>query len=124
MAAGKYDFTIEQGTTYEDDFTWRVDDGSDPPTGPIINLTGCTARMQIRPTISDATIIQELTTENGGIIITGGNVAPNIQWIITDLQTEAMSFTTAVYDLEVVLSTGKVRRLLKGTVSLDKEVTR
>lgn len=124
--AGKYDFTIEQGATYRDSFTWRVDDGSSPPTGPIVDLAGCTARMHVRTTISapDPPLLSLTTAVNGGITLTAGAASPNIQWVITDAQTSALNFTSAVYDLELILSNGDVKRLLKGTVTLDKEVTR
>lgn len=124
MAAGKYDISLEQGATYRDSFTWRQEDGSVPPTGPIIDLTGATARMQIRPTVSDATILLDLTTVNGGLIIHPGLVSPNLEIYITDVQTTGLTFTTAVYDLEVVFPNGDVTRLLKGNVTLDPEVTR
>lgn len=125
MAAGKYDINIEQGATYNESFTWRVDDGSTPPTGPIVDLTGCTARMQIRQTQSTATYFIELTTENGRITLYPGAADPNIELNISATDTALLTFTTAaVYDLEIVTAAGYVTRVLKGAVTLDKEVTR
>lgn len=125
MPAGKYDFTIEQGASYVDTFTWRVDDGSNPPIGPIVNVAGCTARMDIRQSLTSNQIILTLTTENGRIILTPGDVVDNIKINLNASTTMGLSFDTAVYDLEIaVTATSFVTRLLKGIVTLDKEVTR
>lgn len=124
MPAGKYDLTIEQGTTFTAQFTWRIDDGSDPPSGPIVDLTGATARMQIRQNTTSMNFYVELTTENGRITLAPGNVSPNVSLFISSLDTAKLNFATGVYDLEIVTADGIVTRLLKGNVVMDKEVTR
>lgn len=43
-------------------------------TQAVLDLTGCTARMQIRNKVSSPDILCELTTENGGIVIDGGSI--------------------------------------------------
>lgn len=117
MAAGQYNFTIEQGTTFTQPFVWK-----ETASGPVINLTGYTARMQIRPTLADTNILLDLTTANGKLAIDGPNGKVTIQ--LTATETAALDFVTAVYDLELVSGSGAVTRLLKGTISLDKEITR
>lgn len=114
MAAGNYDFTIEQGATLKTDFIWKDE------TGSVVDLTGGTARMQIRPSLSSETIVLELTTENGGLVIGGetGKVTMNI----SASQSSAIT-RGGVYDLEVVVGP-VVTRLLQGVVSISKEVTR
>ena len=42
MAAGLYDITIEQGATFQMNLTWK------DSTGSPVNITGYTARMQVR----------------------------------------------------------------------------
>ena len=124
MPAGKYDLNIEQGTTFNAQFTWRVDDGSDPPSGPIVDLTGATARMQIRQSPSAVNYYVELTTENGRITLSPGQADPNVTLFISSIDTAKLNFQTGVYDLEIVTADGNVTRLLKGNVTLDREVTR
>ncbi len=87
-----------------------------------IDLAGYTARMQIRQTLSAATTIIELTTENGRITL--DNTAKTITLTISATDTEALSFTSGVYSLELVSSGGEVTQLLTGTVTLTKEITR
>lgn len=124
MAAGTYNFTIEQGTTVDKQITWK------DPNGNPINLTGFTARMQIRSSVSSPTILHEFTTENGGItlggatgvihILASATVTAGWSWPANPSQVLA----SGVYDLELVSPTGVVTRLIEGTVTLDPEVTR
>jgi len=50
MSAGRYSFTIEQGSTVNFEIAYK-DSGSNP-----INLTGYQARMQLRPSADSSTI--------------------------------------------------------------------
>lgn len=86
-----------------------------------IDLSGYTARMQIRSKLDDTTVIKELTTENGGIVL--DNTYKTITITISATDTSAFTFSSAVYSLELVNS-GVVTQFVSGTVSLTKEVTR
>ena len=86
-----------------------------------VNLTGYTARMQLRPKLASEEVLLELTTENGGIEI--DPVASTIKLIVEATQTQALTFSSCVYSLEMVKS-GKVTQLISGSISLEKEVTR
>lgn len=85
------------------------------------SLASKTARMQIRPKIDSTTIIKELTTENGGILLDDTYKTITIQISATD--TAEFTFKTAVYNLEIVNGT-EVTQLLTGNISLGLEVTR
>ena len=87
-----------------------------------VDLTGYTARMQIRGKLTDTTVIKELTTVNGGIVI--DNTLKTITIAISAADTAAFVFNTAVYSLEMVSSGGQVSQMLTGTLTLVKEVTR
>ncbi len=90
-----------------------------------IDLDGFTARLQIRST-EEATgdPLVELTTENGGITL--DNTAKTITITIAASATEDLEFLTGVYDLELVSddATPVVTQLLKGSVTVEEEVTR
>lgn len=115
--AGKLNIVIEQGTTFNPVLTYT--DNSVPPVA--IDLSGYTARMQIRLKQTDAAFIEELTDGNG---ITLGGVAGTIALFISDTDTAAFTFTSAVYDLELIDGSGIVIRLLTGTITLSTETTR
>ena len=117
MSAGKLKITIDQGATFRKRMTWTT---GDPPLP--VDLTGCTARMQIRDEIADADPLITLTTENNGIVL--DDVLGTIDLYISDTDTAAIEWTTGVYDLEIILANGDVRRLLYGPVTVTPEVTR
>lgn len=118
MAAGLYDMLCEQGATFTRTLTWSGEDG-DP-----VNLTGYTARMQVRKTVADTDTILELTTENGRIAFGSPLSAGKIELTISAADTAALDPIKAVYDLEMVSPTGKVVRLLQGKFTVSAEVTR
>ena len=117
--AGKLNIVIEQGTTFNPVLTYT--DNATPPVA--IDLTGYTARMQIKLKKTDPSFITggELTTENGGIVL--GGVAGTITLLITDTVTAAFVFSNAVYDLELISSGSIVTRLLQGSATLSIETT-
>ncbi len=104
-----------------------VDQDYTPNTGLVTwfaptDLTGYSARMHIREDIDDVTAIDELTSVGGEITLstTDGRITVTI----ADDVTAAYTFDEAVYDLEVEDGSGVTTRLLYGTVTLSKEVTR
>lgn len=115
MTAGVYNWILEQGATLVRSFIYH--DSNDQ----VVNLTGATARLQIRPYVSSGQTLLELTTANGKLVIDGA--AGKITMTITPADTDGIDFDTAVYDLEVVQG-GSVTRLLEGTVYFSRQVTR
>jgi hypothetical protein len=113
VPATSWDITIEQGATWATSLILTDRD-----------LTGCTARMQIRETVLSPSTLLSLTSDpEAGITVTAG--PPGVIAItITAAQTAAMTWKHGVYDLELVSPNGTVERLLKGDVSVDFEVTR
>lgn len=87
-----------------------------------INLTGYTARMQIRSSVESETVLVNLTTENGGITL--GGTGGTVQLLITAVATAAITWTSGVYDLELVSGSGIVTRLVSGRINVTQEVTR
>ena len=86
-----------------------------------VSLAGYTARMQIRKKLKDTEVVLSLTTENGGIVF--DNNLKTITITMTAQQTAALTFNSAVYDLEFI-SGGTVTRFAEGSLTLQQEVTR
>lgn len=87
-----------------------------------INLTGYTARMQIRAAAGSPTVLLEINTTTGGIAIAG--TTGTIARTITGVQTSAMTFANAVYDLILTAADGvTVTRLAEGAVTVEPAVT-
>jgi len=86
------------------------------------SLSGFTARMKIRASVSSATVLLELTDANFGIIL--DDAAKTIVLNITATDTALITWKTAVYDLELVSGAGVVTRLIEGRITVSREVTR
>lgn len=89
-----------------------------------INLTGYTARMQIRKTPSSSEVLDSLTTENNRLSIYApleGRLRIDISAAISTNYT----FDYAAYDLELVSNDNQtVYRILEGSIAAIPEVTR
>src|SRR3990172_3895211 len=117
MAVSKLKLRIEQGATFRKHLTWKTGDPALP-----VDLTGCSARMQVRGELTDVLPLIELTTENGGITL--GGVAGTIELYISAVGTAALTWESGVYDLEIIMSNGDIVRLVGGGVVVSPEVTR
>ena len=129
MAAGKYNFTIEQGTTVDFEIAYTDSNG-----GPI-DLTGYNARMQLRPTAGSETLYLTLSSSLGpcgtGLNMSGsGGLNPptsgTIGIYISSVSSSQLDFASAQYDLEIASGSNDcvvVTRLLEGSVRLSKNVT-
>ena len=126
MAAGRYSFVIEQGSTLNLELQYK--DSSGNP----INLTNYNGRMQIRPSVASSTVYISLSNslqpDGTGLNFSGSNnstppTSGSIGIYISAASSSALSFDTAVYDLEIY-SGSYVSRILEGQVKLSKEVTR
>lgn len=114
MLAGELNLTIEQGAT----FLLTLFDQDD--TGAPVNLSGYTARMQLRTTKAASTAVLELTTENGRISIDGA--AGQINLSIAAADTNSLT-GSGFYDLELV-NGAIVERFIEGQYTVSEQVTR
>jgi tRNA threonylcarbamoyladenosine modification (KEOPS) complex Pcc1 subunit len=114
--AAKYDIVMDQGATFSRAITWQ-----DSQAVPV-NLTGYTARMQVRDEVDSSTSALSLTTENSRISL--GGAAGTIALLVSATDTAAVAAGEYVYDLELVSGSGTVTRLIQGCFTVDAEVTR
>lgn len=117
MLAGRYNMVCDQGSTFVREI--EIMDSDETP----YNLTGYTARMQVRREVeSTGTPLIELSTTNGRLSISG--TLGIITMSLTPTETASLT-RSGYYDLEIVqTSTGKVFKVLRGEFRLEKEVTR
>ena len=100
-------------------------------SGNTQNLTGYSARMQMRSSYTSASATETLTTANGEISIDAqtGNVAIQLAAertanIAVDMNNGKPPKSMYVYDLELVDASNNVSKLLYGDVTVYGEVTR
>ena len=87
-----------------------------------VNLTGYNARMQIRETVDSSTTIYEATSAAGQIVL--DNTYKTITLTIPASVTQAFTFETAVYSVELFTVAGEVIPFIEGNLVLSKEITR
>lgn len=109
-----YDIEIDQGTDTERIF--NCVDGY----GNAMDFSGYTARMQIRRSTYKTTPLDELTTENGRLFFDGARLTAIFPSDVTSRYPPGR----ARYDIEIISSTGRVLRLLRGYFDVIPEVTR
>jgi hypothetical protein len=109
----RHDLTIEQGATMKITFTYKDTLGN----GMIVS--GSTAKMQIR-TAQDvsSSSLYDCTSK-----LNVASVNSTITLEIPSSDTKNLNFTTGYYDLYLISTTGFVKRLAQGKVTLDKGVT-
>lgn len=114
---GVLDLKCYQGATFDYSLTWSTG-------GSAVNLSGYSARMQVRDTYDSGTAIVSLTSGTG---ITLGGTAGTILLELSATATAALDGTPNtqyVYDLELVSGAGYVTRLVEGRFYVYPEVTR
>jgi hypothetical protein len=115
--AGLYNIVADQGATLSRTITWK--DSARTP----INVTGYTARMHVRATVTANTTVLVLTTENSRISLGGASGTVTMTVSATDMANVASG--QYVYDLELVAPvTNVVSRLIQGNFLVRAEVTR
>lgn len=115
MAAATYNFTIEQGATLTKTFVWNS--GGSP-----VNLTGYTAKMQVRASSASEEVLLELSSANNNIAITVAT--GTIVLTFSAVTTAAIAWRRGKYDLELTSGDGTVTRLVEGVITVSREITR
>jgi uncharacterized protein (UPF0261 family) len=118
--AGRLDLTIEQGASYELPLALQHSDGT------VYNLTGYTGRGQIRKYHRSTSIVASFTVTistptDGTLTLTLTATETATMPCGEEITDEKSKY---VYDLEIVHTTGTVKRILDGYVYVSPEVTR
>ena len=121
--SGILDIKCEIGTTI--DFTATY---SEKDSGNLINLTGYTAKMQVRDKKPDSEAILTLTSDAGGGITLGGALG-TLKIHIKSTQTAALPVGDYYYDLVLSVFNSQlnetvVKKSLRGIFSVIQGVTR
>ena len=113
--AGQKNFEVDQNATFS--FVVEYKDENENA----IDLTGASAKMQIRDTKGGAKLAVTLTSPSGGIVIDGPNGKLTIK--LTPTQTNKLFYPKSSYDIMVVDSNGNKIKLLEGFMTLNRSVT-
>ena len=111
MAAGTYNFILEQGATFNRILTLKENNSA-------MNLSGYSVASKMRSTHDSSTVV-------GTFTCTISNAsAGEITMQMTNSTTADLEEGMYVYDLEITNSAGTVTRVMEGSVTVNPEVTR
>ena len=113
--AGQKNWEVDQNTTFT--FTVEYKDNS----GNSIDITGASAKMQVRDTKGGSKLAFSLTSPSGGITIDGPNGKLTIK--ITPTQTNKLFYPKSSYDIMLTDSNLNKTKLLEGFMTLSRSVT-
>jgi hypothetical protein len=112
--AGPHSFTLTQGQAWTETLTIKTN------LGAAVNLTGYTAKAQIRPSPQSSTVLAEITCTFATDRTTGVVVIS-----LTGTQTAALpANSAAVWDMFITDGSGNALRILQGQVATLARVTR
>jgi len=111
MAAGTYNFTIEQGATFTRLLTLKEN-------ASVMNLSGYSAASQMRQSHDSNTVIGTITAS-----VTNAS-AGQLTISMTATASGNLEEGIYVYDIEITASSGAVTRILQGKVTVTPQVTR
>ena len=113
--AGQKNFEVDQNATFS--FIVEYKDN----TGVPIDLTGSTAKMQVRDTKGGSKLAFSLTSPSGGIVITP--LLGKLTIKMTPTQTNKLFYPKSSYDIMVTDSNANKIKLLEGFITLSRSVT-
>ena len=117
MTAGYHHFVIEKGATFSKVLTLK-DSG-----GTVINLTGyASAEMDLRENPEASSTVLTLTTGNSRVAL--GGTAGTVTLTITASDTAGLTAGDGVYDLEITDGNSNIYRIMEGTYSIRRNVSR
>ena len=113
--AGQKNWEVDQNTTYIFEAIYKDPDG-DP-----IDLTGASAKMQVRDTKGGTKLAFTLTSPSGGITIDAPNGKLTVK--MTPTQTNKLFYPKSSYDIMITDSNLNKIKLLEGFLTLSRSVT-
>jgi hypothetical protein len=113
--AGQKNFEVDQNTTFS--FIVEYKDNNGLP----IDLTGATAKLQVRDTKGGSKLAFTLTSPAGGITITP--LLGKLTIKMTPTQTSKLFYPKSSYDIMITDSNTNKIKLLEGFLTLSRSVT-
>jgi DUF4097 and DUF4098 domain-containing protein YvlB len=120
METQEYDIEIVAGVTFKLSFSLKDANG-------VMNLSGYSAKMQIRKTRTSESVLAELSTTNGKITLNAPNTG-DLELKLPEAETRNLDKKLspdgkALYDLKLTDASGDSFLLLQGDVIIRRAIT-
>lgn len=117
MSAGFCHFVFEQGATFGQTLTLK------DSSNALVNLTGYTAaEMDLRENPESSSVVATLTVANSRVALGGAAGTVTLSMSATD--TANLTAGDGVYDLELTDGSGGIHRILEGTYTVRRNISR
>ena len=113
--AGQKNWEVDQNTTFTFEIVYKDNNGTP------IDLTGASAKMQVRDTKGGSKLAFSLTSPTGGITIDPS--AGKLTLKMTPTQTNKLFYPKSSYDVMLIDSNANKIKLVEGFLTLSRSVT-
>jgi hypothetical protein len=114
MQPGRFNFSLVQGDTFSTSPAWKINNS-------YVNVTGYTAKMDVKIAPTSTSTIIELSTANGRITV--GTIDGKFTLNLTATETSTLPPGNYIYDLDVTSPGGVVTTLLSGGFTVVTQVS-
>ena len=114
MKPGRFKFVITQGDTFHTSPAWKINNS-------YVNVTGYSAKMDVKIAPTSTSTIIELSSDNGRITV--GGIDGKFTLDLSPAETGALPAGNYIYDLDVTSPGGVVTTLLTGGFTVVTQVT-
>lgn len=114
--AGILDATIEQGATFEILCTYKTS-----VTGPAIDITGCSIKIQIRVDADKTPVFATLNTPDEITLVDPTNGVFKV--LMDDTLTSTFPNKDCKWDCFIKFPNGRVKKFWKGDLTMDPNIT-
>lgn len=114
MKPGRFNFELVQGDTFHYEPAWKIN-------GSYVNVTGYSAKMDVKIAPTSLTTIVELSSANGRITV--GTTDGKFTLELTAAETAVLPVGNYVYDLNIIAPDSTESTLLQGGFAITSQVT-
>jgi hypothetical protein len=111
---GRFNFSLIQGYTFNTSPAWKINNS-------YVNVTGYSAKMQVRQAVTSTSVILEMSTANGRIV--AGTTDGKFTITLSATNSAALPPGNYIYDLDITSPSGTTTTLLTGGFAVVAQVT-
>jgi hypothetical protein len=116
---GVYNICVNQNATFTLSGVYSTTGQTPVP----VDLTGCSALLQVRASPESTNVLFEASTDNGKISFPFPTTHGAFLIRFTDVDTYSMNFNSGVYDLMFKMADGTINKIMQGEFIINPSVS-